>query len=237
MASRVDPIALPPPSGVARVVRVALSDFYFNSGRLVAANVVWGGAAIVLWLSWLVSPLMALMLAPLLVFPTAGIFRVAARIVRADGQGSFRDTLTAFRADARSTLLLGLTAVAASLILGTNAVVGLTQTEPIGWVVGTFAAWSLIILWCGAIVAWPLIVDPRRADQSLRQRLRLGGLLLVAHPARFALLGAIIAVVVLISTVLLAALLTISISYIALIACRCVYPAADRFEARLGDGR
>lgn len=235
MASRVDPVGTTAAPRIGRVVRAALSDFYFNSGRLVAANLLWGAAAIGLWLVWLVWPLVALILTPLVAFPTVGIFRVAARIVRNDGHVSFRDALTAFRDYAKPTLLLGLASVAASLILGTNAVVGLTQGEPIGWVIGTFAAWSLVVLWCGAIVAWPLVVDPNRADYSLRRRLRLVGLLLVAFPGQFALLGVVIAVLAAISAILLAALLTIGVSFIALIACRYVYPAADRFEARLGD--
>jgi hypothetical protein len=235
VASRADAVearATAAAPRIGRVVRVGLSDFYFNSGRLVVVNVVWGAAVIGLWLVWLVWPLVALMLAPLLAFPTVGIFRIAARIVRADGHLSLRDGFMAFRDYAGPALLLGLAAVAAGVILGTNAVVGLTQSEPVGWVIGTFAAWGLVVLWCGALVAWPLVVDPDRAADPLRRRLRLAGLLILAFPGRFAVLGAVIAVVAAVSTILLAALLTISVSFIALIACRYVYPAADRLEAR-----
>ncbi|MDO8484468.1 MAG: hypothetical protein Q7S35_05935, partial [Candidatus Limnocylindrales bacterium] len=171
-------------------------------------------------------------------FPTAGIFRVAARIVRNDGDVSFRDALAASRAGARPTLLLGLAFVATILILGSNLVVGLTGSEPAGWMIGTFAAWGLIVLWCGAIVAWPLIVDPLRAQRPLTERLRLAGTLVLAHPVRFGALGAVVAVIGVVSAVLTAALLTISVAFIALVACRYVYPAADRLEGRLdGEGR
>jgi uncharacterized membrane protein YesL len=217
---------------MGRVVRVALSDFYFNSGRLVVVNVVWGAAVIGLWLVWLVWPLVALILTPLLAFPTVGIFRVAARIVRQDGHASVQDALAAFRDYAAPTLLLGLATVAASLILGTNAIVGLTQSEPLGWFVGTLAMWGLVVLWCSTIVTWPLVVDPERTGYTLGKRLRLVGLLLLAHPVRFALLGALVVMITAVSTILLAALLTISVSFVALIACRYVYPAADRLEAQ-----
>lgn len=235
MASRADLLgtALAPAPRIGAVVRAALTDFYFNSGRLVVANVLWGAAVVGVWLVWLAWPLGALILAPLLAFPTVGIFRLAARIVRKDGHISFRDALAAYRDYARPTLLLGLAWVAAGVIFGTNAVVGLTQAEPIGWFVGTFAAWGLVVLWCGAVAVWPLLVDPLRADESVRERLRLAGLLLLAFPGRFALLGAVVVVIAVASAILLAALLTISVSFIALIACRYVYAAADRLESRL----
>ena len=237
MASKAEIVEVPAAPSLRRVVRRALSDFYFNSGRLVPVNLVWGAGAIVIVLIWFVWPLGALVLLPLLVFPTAGIFRVAARIVRDETQVSFRDAFATYRAHALPTLLLGVVFVAASLILGTNLAVGLTQSEPIGWVLGTFAAWGLFVLWCGAIVAWPLLVDPNRGDQPVGERLRLAGLLLIAYPVRFALLGAVVALITVVSTVLAAALFTISVAFIALIACRYVYPAAERLERRLGAAR
>jgi hypothetical protein len=233
VASRAEPFDIARPPRLGGAVRLALTDYYFNSVRLVAANVIWGVAAVGVAMVGLVWPLGALLLAPLLAFPTVGVFRLAARIVRTDGHVSFRDALAAFRDYAGPALLLGLTSVVAGLVLGTNAVAGLTQSEPIGWVIGTFAAWGLIVLWCGAIVAWPLVVDPHRASYSFGQRLRLVGLLLLAFPGRFALLGIAIALMAAVSTVLVAALLTISVSFIALVACRYVYAVADRFEARL----
>lgn len=233
MASRVEPLDIRRQPRLGGAVRHALTDFYFNSVRLVAANVVWSVAVAGVALVWLVWPLAGLILTPLLALPTVGIFRLAGRIVRADGHVSFRDALAAYRDYARPALLLGLGSVAAGVVLGTNAVVGLTQSEPIGWIFGTFAAWGLVVLWCAAIVAWPLVVDPHRAGYSLGRRLRLVGLLLLAFPGRFAVLGIVIAVIAAVSAVLLAALLTISVSFIALVACRYIYPVADRYEARL----
>lgn len=234
MASRVEPFdsaRQPRLPRLGEAVRLALTDYYFNSIRLVAANVIWGTATVVVASAWLVWPLAGLVLTPLLALPTVGVFRLAALIVR-DGHASFRDALAGVRDYAGPAILLGLASVAAGLVLGTNAVVGLTQSEPVGWFIGTFAAWGLVVLWCGAIVAWPLVVDPNRAGYSLGRRIRLAGLLLLAHPGRLAALGAVIALIAVVSAVLLAALLTISVSFIALVACRYVYPTADRLEAR-----
>jgi uncharacterized membrane protein YesL len=231
VASRVEAHGGKRTPGIWSGLRAALTDFYFNSGRLVGANVVWGVAAVGLALVWLAWPLGTLILAPLLAFPTVGIFRVAARIVRRDGPVSFGDAFTAYRDYAGPTFILGLASVAAGLVLGTNAVVGLTQVEPVGWVIGTLATWGLVVAWCGLIVVWPIVVDPDRADESLRRRLRLVGLLLLAQPGRFALLGIVVALIAVVCTILVVALLTVGVSYIALVACRVVYPTADAFES------
>jgi uncharacterized membrane protein YesL len=214
-----------------------MSDFFFNSSRLVPVNILWGAAVVLVILVGLSWPLGALLLAPFLALPTAGIFRVAARIVRSAGDVSIRDALAASRADAGPTLLLGCVYVFGTLVLGSNLVVGLTQAEPIGWVMGTFAAWGLCVLWCGAGVAWPLLVDPRLAERPVRERLRLAGMLFLAHPRRIGVLGAAIAIIVVVSTILTAAILTISVAFVALVSCRYVYPAAERLERQLGIGR
>lgn len=239
MASRVEALDTaqqprPPrqPPRLGSAIRLALTDYYFNSVRLVAANVVWGAAVAAVVLVWIVWPFGGLLLTPLLALPTVGVFRLAARIVRTDGHISFRDALTALRDYAAPALLLGVGSVAAGVVLGSNALLGLTQSEPLGWFIGTLAAWGMVVLWCGALVAWPLVVDPHRAADPIGGRLRLAGLLLVAHPIRFAVLGIVIGIVTVISAVLLAALLTISVSFIALVLCRYVYATADRFEAR-----
>jgi hypothetical protein len=232
VASRAEALDLPREIPLGGAIRLALTDFYFNSIRLVAANVLWGAAVAIVALVGFVWPLGGLVLTPLLAIPTVGVFRLAALIVR-DGHASFRDAVGASRDFVGPALVLGVASVVAALVLGTNTLVGLTQPEPLGWFIGTFAAWGLVVLWCGALLAWPLFVDPHRADDSVRGRLRLVGLLLVAYPGRFALLGIVIGILAVVSAVLLAALLTISVSYIALVLCRYVYPMADRFEARL----
>lgn len=235
MASRAELVTAPAAPTLAGAMRSALTDFYFNSGRLVQVNVLWGAGVVLIVLAALVWPFGALVLTPLLAIPTAAIFRVAAAIVRNDRAVSVREALAATRADARPTLLLGLAFVALVVILGSNLVVGLTRSEPVGWVIGTFAAWGLITLWCGALVAWPLMVDPHHAEWPTSGRLRLAGALLLAHPVRFGGLGAVVAVIVVVSAILAAVLLTTAVAYIALVACRYVFPAADRQQGRPED--
>jgi uncharacterized membrane protein YesL len=214
-------------------LRAALSDYYFNSMRLVAANVLWGAGLIGVLLVGLAWPLGALLLLPLLALPAAGIFRMAARIVRGEPDVGLRDILWPYRAALGSTLLLGGAFVAVLLVLATNVIVGIVQAAGAGWVIATLAAWGLVAVWTGALVAWPLIVDPARSDQPLGDRLRLAGGLLLVDPVRFGALAVVVALVSLISVVLTAAILTVSVSFVALLACRTVYPAADRLQPSL----
>ena len=201
--------------------------------RLVAANLVWGLALALILLVGLVSPLLGLALLPLLAFPTAGVFRMAARIVRVEPGVGLRDIAWPYRHAFGRWLVVGIVAVVVVLMLVTNAVVGLAGGEPLGWGIATLAAWGLVALWCGALVGWPLLVDPDRAEMRLGERLRLAAGLLLAHPLRFIGLGLAMAVVTAVSFVLTAAILTISVSFVALVACRSVYPAADRLEPAL----
>ena len=237
MASRAEAPSSPAPRTqlprLGTVVRAALSDYYFNSMRLVAANLVWGFALALIVLVGMASPLLSLALLPLLAFPTAGVFRLAARIVRVEPGAGLRDIAWPYRHLPVRWLVLGIAVVAAGLMLGTNIVVGLTGGEPARWAIATLAGWGLVALWCGALVGWPLLVDPARSETSLTDGLRLVGGLLLAHPLRIAALALAMAIVTAISFVLTAAILTISVSFVALVACRSVYPAADRLEPAL----
>lgn len=218
-----------PRLGVA--IRAAFSDYYFNSMRLVPANVAWGAGLIVVVLVGLVWPLGGLLLLPLLALPTAGIFRLAARIVRVAPDAGRQDILWPYRHAVRPALLLGVGLVAATVILATNLLVGIGQGQPGGWVLATLAGWGLVAVWGATLVVWPLIVDPAREAQPLLARLRLAAALLLVQPLRIGALAIAVAITTAISAVLTAALLTISVSFIALVACRVVYPAADRLEA------
>lgn len=219
---------------IGAVVRPALTDFYFNSLRLVPANVAWGVwliGAVLVGMAWPVGGLATL---ALLALPTAGIFRVAARIVRVDAApGSWAIAWPYLHAPA-GTAAIGVAVVGAGIVLASNVVAGLASGEPLGWLFATFAGWGLVGLWCGAIVAWPLIVDPARDGWPVRERLRLAGRVLLVNPLRWAGLGLLVAIIVAVSLVLTAAILTVSVAFVALVACRVVYPVADRLEALLG---
>ena len=226
------------PTRLGAAIRASLTDYYFNSMRLVPANIVWGAGLVAIVLVALVWPLGGLLLLPLLALPTAGIFRLAARIVRVDPDPGWHDVMWPYRHAARRTLALGAGVVVATIVLGTNLIGGITgQGDLIGWVLATLAAWGLVAIWAGVLVAWPLVVDPTRDGQPVRPRLRLAVALLLVNPTRFAALAIAVALITAVSTVLTAALLTISVAFVALVACRVVYPAADRLEAAMAGER
>ena len=201
--------------------------------RLVPANLVWGFALVLLVLIGLVSPPLSLALLPLLALPTAAVFRIAARIVRGEPGIGLRDIAWPYRRATGRWLVVGVSVVAVGFMFVTNALVGLGGGEPAGWAIATLAGWGIVILWCGALVGWPLFVDPARAEAPFGDLLRLAGGLLLAHPLRFAGLGLTMAVVTALSIALTAAILTVSVAFVALVACRSVYPAADRLEPSL----
>ncbi|HET7472983.1 MAG TPA: hypothetical protein VFJ71_07650 [Candidatus Limnocylindrales bacterium] len=240
MASRADavPIGAPAASRAAPTapslggaVRAALGDFFYHSWRLLPANVVWAVVAMALAAAAVVVPI-AIVLVPLLAIPTAGVFRVTTRIVRGSSV-SFWDAVDAWRSDVARTLAVGTGVVLALLVLGTNLVIGLGGDSPLGWAIATMAAWGLAVLWLVAWTAWPILEDPERARTPLRLRLRLAALLVLAHPIRIGLLGVGLAAFLVLSTVAIVALVTVSVSFGALVTTRYVLPAADRLEAQL----
>jgi hypothetical protein len=58
-------------------------------------------------------------------------------------------------------------------------------------------------------------------------------MLALAHPVRMGSLAIVLAAVLAASTVVFAALLSVSVALCAFVTCRYVLPAADRLEARL----
>lgn len=226
--SKAGSLAIPAAPRLRHALREAASDFYFNSWRLVPANLLWSATLIVLLLlpvPWLVT----LLLLPLLGLPTALDFRLATLIVRGDSvalSDGFDRRLVA------PGLLLGATVVLAVTVFAVNIVSGATAGEPLGWLFATVAGWSLVFVWVWSLVVWPVVIDPRRLDEPLRDRLRLGTLLVLAFPLRLAALALVITLMLAVSTVLFAALLTISVAYAALVSARYVLPAADRLEGR-----
>jgi hypothetical protein len=228
------------PSPVARTARPSIPgalrasavDFFYNSWRLVPANLVWGVAFVAVALLGLTAPLLALVLVPLLALPTVGLFRIAALITRG-GAVNLSDGFAAWRAYLGPALAAGLAVTVAVVVAAWDLVAGLTSDSVLGVALGTLAAWGLLLVAAVTLTFWPLLVDPARAERPVRDRLRLAGLVVVAYPLRVAALVIVLAVVGLASFVAFAALVTISVAYSALVACRWVLPAADRLEARL----
>jgi uncharacterized membrane protein YesL len=216
-------------------LKAAGIDFYYNSVRLVALNLVWGIALIVVLLLAPVWPLGAFVLATLLALPVAGMFRVAALIARREG-ASFRDGIDAWRRYFAPSLVAGGTILLVVGVLTVDLVVGLQSGELVWLALGTMAFWGLVVAMLLVVCWWPLLVDPSR-EIGGRKAFRLASYLVLAHPVRIAVLALLLGVVLVVSTVAFAALVTISLSFVALAACHYVLPAADRLEAQLAARR
>lgn len=230
MAAIAEPIPAAPRLGGA--VRAAGTDFYLNSWRMVPANLAWAAMLIgIVVLGAGVSGL-ALLLAPALALPTAGIYRLAGLVVRGR-LVSLSDGFSAWRTFGVVAAGLGTAVLVAGALLSYNLWFGLQDGGVVGIAIATLAGWGLVILAMFAAVAWPLLLDPKRDGTSPRDRLRLALLLILAHPGRCAALTVTLGLVVAVSTVAFAALITIGVSFVALVATRYVLPAADRLEAAL----
>lgn len=212
-------------------VRSALVDFYFNSWRLVPANVVWGAMLLLTVFLAYAWPIFALVTLVLLALPTAGVYRLATLIVR-DRPAAFGDALEAWRRYLRPALLTGAILSVITVVLGTNLVVGFASNEPLGWGVATLAAWGLLATWIVAVPFWALLLDPLRAEMALPARLRLAAALVVLSPLRYGALLLLVVVLVFASVILFAALITLTVAFVALLSARYTLPAADRLEGR-----
>jgi hypothetical protein len=221
---------VPDAKSIGGAFREALSDFFYNSWRLVPANALWGVgllACIVLFFAW---PLPALLVIPLLALPGAGIFRLATLIVRQRAV-ALSDAF-AWRRFIRPALLTGLALTLVTIVLGTNMLLGFSSGEPLLWVLATAAGWGLLATWVVALPFWPLLLDPARAGTPILDTLKLAATLVFISPGRFAALFLLVAVLFVASLVFFAALLTISVAFIALLLAHYTLPAADRFEQR-----
>ena len=231
MASRAEPLPAKADGGLRSAVRAAAFDFYYQSIRVVPANILWGISLLaVLAVAIDGGPLLTLAVAPLMAIPYVGIVRLAALAARGRDV-VLSDVFRAYREFGLAALGIGTLTTLAVALLASNVVVGATMGGLGGWVFATLAASGLLGVWVVGFPTWVLVVDPNRADRPLRDRLRLAVLLVLAAPGRMAALGALLLILLLISTVAFAALMTISVSYAALVAARYVLPLADRLEA------
>ena len=82
------------------------------------------------------------------------------------------------------------------------------------------------------LVVWPIVADPERLGDPVRSSVRLGALLVLAHPIRMGLLALVLGALALASIILVAAIITFAAAYLALAAAHYVLPSADRLEGR-----
>jgi hypothetical protein len=209
---------------------------YYQSIRLVPANVVWGAAFLGwLWLAIAAPLVVAFLAAPLLCVPLVGVFRLAAQQARGEDV-VLLDAVDAVRRFGLQSLALGAVLNGIVVVSLSNVALGVALGGPAGWSLATLAAWGLVAAWVAAIVAWPLLVDPARETLTIRARLELAGLVILASPGQVLAFAAALAVIAALSTVAIVAIMSISLAFIAAAACRFVLPTADELERQLGRG-
>ena len=227
--SRAEERALPPPPRVRGVLRQAVGDLYYNSWRFLGANVLLGAVLIVIVLAS-VGSAWALVLLPLAALPAAGMLRMATVLVR-DGHCDFGDVLDVIRRPWMS-LAVGSAQALLGLVLIVDLRLGAAIGSSIGLVLTVSALYGLVIGWAYASVAWPLLVDPERDREPIAGRLKLAGLVLVAHPIRVGGFLLLVGIVLATAAVAIAPFVTFAVALAWLVIARYVLPVADRIEGR-----
>lgn len=231
--SRADPLPQRGGGGLLGAFRAAAIDFYYHSVRLVAANVVWGVVLLAsLALGFAGGPLVTLLALPLLAIPYAGVMALATLIAR-ERDVVLSDAWRAYRTHGFLALGLGLATTLGVALLASNVLIGAAAGGFVGWAFATLAASGILACWIVGFPVWTLLLDPERAERPVRARLRLAVLVFLAAPARTALLAFLLAVLLVIATILFAALITIAVAFTSLVAARYLLPLADRLEAWL----
>ena len=225
--------AAAPAIGLRSALRRALVECYYQSIRLVPANLAWGAAFLAMFFAVLAGwwpPVVVA--AAVLAVAWIGIVRLATLIVRG------RDVvLSDVPAAWRHWLVPGLAAgglfAAGLVVLWVNLLSGLATGGLLGWSLATLAGWGLILGWPFALAFWPILLDPDREGIRASEAARLAALVVLARPLRMAVLGAILAAIAIVSTLLMAAIVTVSAAYIAVASATVVLPAADGLERAL----
>jgi len=213
------------------VLREAASDLYYHSLRLVAGNLLWGVVLLAtLWLGVTAPPL--LLIGGVALVPISiGLMRMATSVVR-EGHTVMSDFGAAFRPRAWRHLALGI----GQLMLLVVAAVDLLIGVQLGGMLGTFLAMSAIYMlfavWGLGVTCWPVLLDPLRDDEPIRQKLRLGVAVALTGPVRLTGVALLLIAFLAVSTILAALLLTVAVAFVFLVAARYMLPAADRLEGR-----
>jgi uncharacterized membrane protein YesL len=163
-------------------------------------------------------------------FPTAGMFRLGALIAR--GEPAHTSDALAWRSFARRALPTGVVVGGASVVLGFNVVFGASTLDVVGVGLATAAFWGLVIVWFVAAALWPLLFDPLREHEPITTLVRLALAVIAAKPLRYLALMIVLTVLLIISTILVAALVTVTAAYFALVMSLYSLHAADRIEQR-----
>lgn len=216
-------------------IRQAFLDFFYNSIRLVPANVLWGLVLIGLGgLAILVGFWLAILGLPLLGLPLVGVYRLAGHITRGE-EVVLSDVVTAARQQFLPALGFAAAAGWGLGLFAFNVVAGLSSSSPLGYAIAISAGWGFVALAIYTVVAWPVLADPARTGEPARERLRLAGYVVLAAPLRVTALTIIAVVLWVVSTIAFAALVTITVAFVACLSSRVVLPDADRLAERLAE--
>lgn len=228
--SRAERRVVPPRPSLLRAIREAAIDLYYNLVRLVAVNVLWGFAILLIgFLS--TAGVAALVLVVGLIPLTAGLMGMATELVR-NRRLDFSDFAAGMRRRFWAHLGIGVAQLVITLVATTNLLVGAQTPGFIGPILLLTAFYTLVALWILAVSTWPLLLDPVRADDPLRRIVRLGAALVLAHPVRIGGLALLLGGFLALSTVFAAALVTVSGVFGFLVVAHYVLPTADRLEGR-----
>jgi hypothetical protein len=221
---------IPPVPRLGRVLRLAAEDIYYHGVRLVPVNVVWG-IGLLVTASVVVRTILGLALVVVMLPLTFGLMGMATTLVR-DRSLVMGDFVRAMRSHFGQRFALGIAQVGIFVVAAGDLLIGLQLGGFFGVLLTIAALYTVVGVWVYAIVAWPLVMDPIREDESLLSRLRLALILVLAHPIRIGLLAVVLAVLLTVATVFAAAIITFAAAFAALVAAHFVLPAADRLEGR-----
>jgi uncharacterized membrane protein YesL len=211
-------------------MRLAAEDLYYHGVRLVVANVVWGiGALLTAFV--LTRTLIGLLALVVMVPLTVGLMGMATALVR-ERNVVMSDFVRPIRARFWRLQALGLGQLGVIVVAAFDLMLGLQLGGIVGLLLTVVAFYTGLAIWVLALAVWPIVADPERRSESVRSGVRLGALLVLAHPLRMGLLAIVVAVLAVASTILVAAMITFAAAYIALVAAHFVLPAADRLEGR-----
>jgi hypothetical protein len=217
-----------PATGIRGAGAQAIRDVLAHPGPLIASNLVWGVVAFVGWLGATIATPLGIVFALVLVWPTATVATIAGRVVRGE-EPVLRD---AFRWPfARPAVgVLGGLAVVCALVGVVDLQGALERGDLAGIAFATFVGWGLVALGVLACVVWPLVGDPVRADRSTRDLVRLGVTIALARTPRIVGAWLVVGTLLVVSAVLAAAIVSVSVSVAALILARVVLPIADALD-------
>jgi hypothetical protein len=209
---------------------VAAEDLYYHGVRLVVANLIWGIGALAT--AYLLTRTAVGALALVAMIPLSiGLMGMATALVR-ERSVVMSDFARAISARFWRLLALGLAQLGLIVIAGFDLLLGLSLGGIVGLVLALVAFYTALAVWLLALTVWPIVTDPERRDEPVRAGVRLGALLVLAHPVRIGALAFLLAALTVASTILVAAIITFAAAYIALVAAHFVLPAADRLEGR-----